>query len=263
MPAVESESRRAIIDHFAKRAGAYARLSTWVDDPDSMVPIQQEILLRRPRIAVELGSGSGAVPRFLTARGCQPDLYLGLDLSLAMLRQQGHSAVAVAASADRLPFADGAVDLIVCRQAFHYFGHPAAVLDESYRVLRPGGGLIVAQIVPFDDVEDAAWWRAAVRLRQPLRRHAWTSTTLTAAVAAASFHLDAVSFVERRSSLASWLARYSIGQAERQTLLDHFRHPPTSVDERRRFIVSSDDVQYTIRWMVLSASPRAIGEDAS
>lgn len=256
MPATESGSRGEIIDHFTGRANTYARLSTWVDDPDSMVPIQQEILRRQPRTVVELGSGSGAVPRFLTARECSPDLYIGIDLSLAMLRQQGHSAAAVVASADRLPFADGAVDMIVCRQAFHYFGRPATVLEESHRVLSPEGGLIIAQIVPFDDRKDAAWWRAAVRLRQPLRRHAWTNASLTAAVVAAPFRVDAVSFVERRSSLASWLARYSIGQTERQTLLDHFKHAPTSVAERRRFVVDGDDVRYTIRWMVLAATSR-------
>jgi SAM-dependent methyltransferase len=42
-------------------------------------------------------------------------------------------------SEEFLPFADGAFDLVVCYEGFHYAPDPAAAVAEIRRVLRPGG----------------------------------------------------------------------------------------------------------------------------
>jgi len=47
------------------------------------------------------------------------------------------------ADAHDLPFPDDAFDVLVCASTFHYFTHPAQVLREARRVLRPGGRLVV------------------------------------------------------------------------------------------------------------------------
>ncbi len=48
--------------------------------------------------------------------------------------------------ADRLPFADGAVDIVVCSMALQILGPLPIVLAEIRRVLRPGGRLVA--VVP-------------------------------------------------------------------------------------------------------------------
>jgi ubiquinone/menaquinone biosynthesis C-methylase UbiE len=44
-------------------------------------------------------------------------------------------------SAEKIPFADGAVDLIVSNLGINNFENPAVVFGESYRALKPGGRL--------------------------------------------------------------------------------------------------------------------------
>jgi len=45
--------------------------------------------------------------------------------------------------ASSLPFADGSFDFIICQAAFKNFSRPGKVLDEMYRVLRPGGTALI------------------------------------------------------------------------------------------------------------------------
>ncbi|MFF4557702.1 class I SAM-dependent methyltransferase [Streptomyces sp. NPDC001422] len=245
--------------HFATRAHTYGGPSTWVDDEVSMAPIGDTVAARRPDVILDLGSGSGAVRRFLASRGLLPSLYVGLDLSLGMLSTQDGRTARVAAHAAHLPVRDGAVDLVIARQTMHYFTQPGDVLAEAARVLTRRGGLTIAQIIPFDAVEDADWWQTAVRLRQPLRRHAWTSKQLQTAVRTASFTLDAATYVERRSSLMDWMGRYPIDDATGSRLITHFRKAPPQVRELRQLLVSDSDVEYSIRWLILSASLRDRG----
>jgi ubiquinone/menaquinone biosynthesis C-methylase UbiE len=50
----------------------------------------------------------------------------------------------VQGDACRLPFADRSFDAVVCTEAFHWFPFPADALAECFRVLRPGGRLLLA-----------------------------------------------------------------------------------------------------------------------
>ena len=45
--------------------------------------------------------------------------------------------------ASSLPFADGSFDFIICQAAFKNFSRPGNVLNEMYRVLRPGGTAVI------------------------------------------------------------------------------------------------------------------------
>jgi len=50
-----------------------------------------------------------------------------------------------------LPYPDGAFDAIVCALAIHYADDRAAAFAELFRVLRPGGALVVSSQHPFID----------------------------------------------------------------------------------------------------------------
>src|SRR5262249_17511055 len=50
----------------------------------------------------------------------------------------------VAALADRLPFAAGTFDGAFCSQVMEHVEQPAALLAEAFRVLRPGGQLLLS-----------------------------------------------------------------------------------------------------------------------
>lgn len=103
---------------------------------------------------------------------------IGLDVVMAPIR----GVHGVAGDLCRLPFADGAVELVTCVSTLEHLGHdngrygttrpsgtPASGLAELSRALRPGGRVLVT--VPFGEAADHGWfeqfdlasWAALVR----------------------------------------------------------------------------------------------------
>jgi ubiquinone/menaquinone biosynthesis C-methylase UbiE len=118
----------------------------------------------RPAVLAALGPVGGR--RVLDA-ACGPGLYLtdllergaevtAFDASPVMVnlaRQQSKGQVRIdqAALGEPLPYPEGAFDLIVCALAIHYASDRAAAFAEFYRVLRPGGGVVVSTQHPVMD----------------------------------------------------------------------------------------------------------------
>jgi ubiquinone/menaquinone biosynthesis C-methylase UbiE len=73
---------------------------------------------------------------------------VGCDFSHGMLRQaiehRRGGASWVQADAMRLPFRGSRFDAIVSTESFHWFPDQATALAECFRVLAPGGRLLVA-----------------------------------------------------------------------------------------------------------------------
>lgn len=138
----------------------------------------------------DLGCGTGSVAAALAPFVRR---VVAVDASRAMLaaaaeRLQGAPGVELRAGAlERLPVTDGELDAAVFSLVLHYVPDPAAALAEARRTLRPGGRLLVVDMMPHDreeyraemghawlgfDAEQMASWLAAAgfdRVRyQPL-----------------------------------------------------------------------------------------------
>ncbi|HEX5188029.1 MAG TPA: class I SAM-dependent methyltransferase [Streptosporangiaceae bacterium] len=119
----------------------------------------------RPAVLEALGTVTGL--RVLDA-ACGPGLYMkdllargatvtAFDASQAMVDLARSSAAGAAVPIDRavlgdpLPYPDHAFDAIVCALAIHYADDRAAAFTEFFRVLRPGGVLVVSTQHPVMD----------------------------------------------------------------------------------------------------------------
>jgi ubiquinone/menaquinone biosynthesis C-methylase UbiE len=80
-----------------------------------------------------------------------------LDLGAQRLRDSGIANVLLQeAHAADLPFVEASFDLVMCRSALHHFSRPDAAVAEMARVCRPGGRVVVADLVaPSAQVRDA------------------------------------------------------------------------------------------------------------
>ncbi|MFZ0408525.1 MAG: methyltransferase domain-containing protein [Cyanobium sp.] len=128
-------------------------------------PLQRglEAFAQRPSSAIrvlDVATGTGRTLRQL--RGALPEAQLvGLDLSSAYLRQAnrwlsqlpGELPQLVQGNAETMPFANGCFQAISCVFLLHELPAQARqnVIDEAFRLLEPGGVLVLADSVQLQD----------------------------------------------------------------------------------------------------------------
>lgn len=76
--------------------------------------------------------------------------YIAVDLQMAGL-------VTVVATAEQLPLMEGSADLILCNDMLQYVPDPVAAVSEMFRILRPGGRLILSTRGSYPEHHDEYW----------------------------------------------------------------------------------------------------------
>lgn len=94
-------------------------------------------LARQARV-LDLGCGAGATLRMLAEEGYRA---FGLDRHSPAFR----TGAVLLADVMRPPFADGAMDALVCECVLSLLPSPQTALEEWRRVLRPGGALLLTE----------------------------------------------------------------------------------------------------------------------
>ena len=105
------------------------------------------------RYWVDVGAGTGnmaimAMARFPKAKFTLLDISMDM-LSVAKSKTGEERTTFVHGSSDKMNIGDGTADVVSCIQSNHYYeeeGH-AKVLEECYRILRPGGLMIMTENV--------------------------------------------------------------------------------------------------------------------
>jgi SAM-dependent methyltransferase len=121
-------------DHFSRQAAQYR--ASRPSYPAELFAFLADVAPAR-NLALDCATGNGQAALGLAEHFA---LVLATDLSPAQLaHRSSHPRVDyVAATAERLPVADGAVDLVTVAQALHWFDLPRFYAEVS-RVARPGG----------------------------------------------------------------------------------------------------------------------------
>ena len=103
---------------------------------------------------LDIGTGPGRL--LLALNRFEPGLELyGADISEAMIDKARDNFVAAGitgidlqvASAMRLPYPDRYFDAVISTGSLHHWKDPAAGLNETYRVLKPGGHALIYDLV--------------------------------------------------------------------------------------------------------------------
>ncbi len=131
---------------------AYDRVSRWI-----LFDVIRWLVMRRLRklqphgTVLDAGCGPGYLVLLLARR--LPELNIvGIDVSPDMLRLAGENADSgrsrrqpgfIAADVTRLPLATASADLIVSTLSLHHWLQPDLALGEFYRVLKPGGQMLI------------------------------------------------------------------------------------------------------------------------
>ncbi len=114
----------------------------------------------RPFRLLDIGCGTGNFVRRVLKEHPVAEVW-GLDFSRKMIAA-GRQRIAgsesriqfVQADSESLPLDDNKFDLVTCSNSFHHYPNQAAAVFEMYRVLRPGGRLMI-----IDGYRDRIWGR--------------------------------------------------------------------------------------------------------
>jgi SAM-dependent methyltransferase len=138
-PALWRILRRPMRAQFDKLAPAWEGIRM----SDTLAPVEAglDALASPPRRVLDLGTGTGAVARLVAERFPEAEI-VGADMATQMIEEarrvtDSPRITYQVADAQKLPFADGAFDLVTLGNMIPFFG-------ELARVVKPGGRVLIA-----------------------------------------------------------------------------------------------------------------------
>jgi ubiquinone/menaquinone biosynthesis C-methylase UbiE len=158
-------------EQFDERAGQYGKSHILADTADVEKAVG-ELKFRPGTLALDVATGAGHTAIYLAEKGFQ---VTAADISTGMIEQAKKLAAEKGVKidfrlhpAEKLPYPDNTFGLITCRVAAHHFSSPETFIQESARVLKTYGYLVLIDgTVPDDHVEAHDWMDTLERLRDP------------------------------------------------------------------------------------------------
>ena len=108
-------------------------------------------------------------------------------------------------SAAALPFANAAFDAAVTRLSVHHFDRPSRVFEEIFRVLRPGGSFVIADVISSELPAEAELQNAIEILRDPSHVRMLPGSELTSLVRDAGFAIESVTTWDKPREFEEWM----------------------------------------------------------
>jgi SAM-dependent methyltransferase len=141
------DSSRAYFDELAGRFGKdYVPGRSWKALAEALIKVLNY------KVVADLGAGEGTLAQLLAQRA---EKVIAVDLSPKMVEFGQNLAVQNGLSnleyrigdIETPPIDNSSLDLAVLSQALHHAEHPQRALDAAFRILKPGGRLIVLDLL--------------------------------------------------------------------------------------------------------------------
>ena len=144
----DKEYKDMTINEFTKAADVYETDQAGVykmckkDYPDVLAELEKEPFDRL------LDCGCGTAPMISLLYEKYPEKhYTGIDLTPQMIEvakaKKLPGVVFVVGDSEKLPFESDSFDAVICCESFHHYPNVQDFFNSVYRVLRPGGRLIL------------------------------------------------------------------------------------------------------------------------
>src|SRR5207237_858352 len=146
------------------------------------------------------------------------------------------------ASAERLPFQDGAFDIVTSRLAAHHFEDVPLAMREVARVLRPGGVFVFVDTLAPEDEESAAFQDEVERLRDPTHQRIYTTAEWIAFCEQAALRVEQVDEVRKAHDFEPWLERGGEEWATMDVVRRRFIGAPPSAVRDLQILVEDEKV---------------------
>jgi SAM-dependent methyltransferase len=209
---VTGDHADALEQSFSRQAAAFedGRFNTvYTDDVDWLFA---RLELRPDHLVLDVAAGTGHAARTLAprVRGV-----VALDATPAMLDHGKRAAGAAGlrnivfqrGDAAALPFLSESFDIVVSRFAVHHFQDPGIQVAEMTRCIRPGGVLVIPDLVADENPSIAGTQNRLERLRDPSHTRTLTADELVGLIASCGLVVRAIDTRTVERPLLPWLAQ--------------------------------------------------------
>ncbi|HVP27783.1 MAG TPA: methyltransferase domain-containing protein [Myxococcota bacterium] len=202
---------------FTRQADAYARMRQTTDEAGLLGLVSLAGTRAGDRV-LDVACGPGFLTMAFASRCGQA---VGLDATEIFTARAREEAARRglgnvefrSGDAAALPFDAASFDVVSCRAAFHHFPEPGRVLREMARVAKPGGRVLVADMLGSEEAEKAACHDRIERLCDPTHERALPASELLRLFAEAGLEVVAQPRSTLHYDLDEWLAHGGPGEA--------------------------------------------------
>ena len=161
-------------------------------------------------------------------------------------------------NAAELPFANATFDAAVTRLSVHHFERPGRVISEIFRVLWPGGRLIVADVVASEQPAEAELQNAIETLRDPSHVRMLPGSELTALVTGAGFAVEALTSWDKAREYEEWMGIVNDGSrvAPLRTVVRALASSGASAG--MGLTIDGNAIRFFHRWNLIAARKPAV-----
>lgn len=179
--------------------------------PGQIEPVLEVAQIHEGDRVLDVGCRAGCL---LLAAARQTSQAVGVDPHPAMLAEAKRHAEEAGlanvtlreANLEALPFADDRFDVVLTRLTLHHSQSPERLLNEIYRVCRPGGRIAVCDVISADDAARADLHNRVERLRDPSHVRYYTAAELMRLVTEADFSVTASKQWQVERRFGEWTA---------------------------------------------------------
>jgi ubiquinone/menaquinone biosynthesis C-methylase UbiE/broad specificity phosphatase PhoE len=173
---------------------------------------------------LDVGTGTGRLALLLAEEGASE--VVGVDISPAMLEMAEYLRLSSAspaanrvsfrlAAAQQMPFRGESFDAIVCRLVLNHSHKPEQLVQEFVRLLKPGGILILAELLGADDPVKRATQNTIEARRNPSHAAALSAEQYRKVVTNARLTIETETVAVYEQDLEEWLTDLQSNPATR------------------------------------------------
>jgi len=248
---------KRVKEEFTRQADTFDKYAAKADDSVE-ARFQEAVGAAGSGAILDVACGPGVVTAALAGRAREVTAFDATPAMLEKARKRcaaaGHDNVRFEqGNAEALPFGDGAFDAVVTRLAIHHFPDPKGVAGEMFRVLRPGGTVVIADVVVSEDAGEAALQNAIEIIRDPSHVRMLPASELDRLVTETGFDIVVQTTWDKSREFEEWM-----GIANDPQRVEPLRTMVRALAEDGRtagmgLSIEDDSVVFFHRWRLIAA----------